>query len=56
MRGVKGTWWAAYNAATEYLTHQRGKTDENRLAAQFNDAMQYNRQFLSTACAMAAAA
>jgi phage/plasmid-like protein (TIGR03299 family) len=56
LRGVKGTWWGAYNAMTEFLTHQRGKTDENRLAAQFNDAKQYNTVALKTAVEMATAA
>lgn len=25
-KGVRGTWWAAYNAVTEWLTHHRGST------------------------------
>lgn len=29
--GVKGTWWAAYNAVTEYLTHDRRGSAESRL-------------------------
>lgn len=28
--GVRGTGWAMYNALTEYLTHHRGASDENR--------------------------
>lgn len=24
--GVRGTWWAAYNAITEWLTHERGNS------------------------------
>lgn len=28
--GVRGTGWAMYNAFTEYLTHHRGASDENR--------------------------
>lgn len=28
--GVRGTAWAAYNAMTEYQTHERGANDENR--------------------------
>lgn len=24
--GVRGTWWAAYNAITEWLTHERGSS------------------------------
>lgn len=31
--GVRGTWWGAYNAVTEYLTHERGRTSESRLAS-----------------------
>lgn len=31
MAGVKGTAWAAYNAVTEYITHERGRTDDTRL-------------------------
>lgn len=31
MEGVRGTWWAAYNAVTEYLTHERGNNLDNRL-------------------------
>lgn len=30
-KGVKGTGWAAYNAATEYLTWQRGDEQDTRL-------------------------
>lgn len=30
MPGVRGTYWAAYNAVTEYLTHQAGRTRDNR--------------------------
>lgn len=29
--GVKGTAWGAYNAVTEYLTHERGRNADNRL-------------------------
>jgi phage/plasmid-like protein (TIGR03299 family) len=28
---VKGTWWAAYNAFTEYLSYQRSRNPNNRL-------------------------
>lgn len=27
------TWWSAYNAVTEYLTHDRGRTEETRFAS-----------------------
>jgi phage/plasmid-like protein (TIGR03299 family) len=33
--GVKGTAWAAYNAMTEWLTHERGKDAEIRLNNSF---------------------
>lgn len=29
--GVKGTMWAAHNAVTEYLSHQRGRNANNRV-------------------------
>lgn len=31
MKSARGTWWGAYNAVTEYLTHEAGKEDEQRL-------------------------
>lgn len=31
MPGVKGTAWAAYNAVTEYITHERGRNADNRV-------------------------
>jgi len=30
-RDVKGTWWAALNAATEHLSHETGRNQESRL-------------------------
>lgn len=32
LAGVKGTWWGAYNAVTEFLTHHQGKNAENRFS------------------------
>ena len=29
--GVAGTWYSAYNAVTDYLTHSAGRSDEGRL-------------------------
>jgi phage/plasmid-like protein (TIGR03299 family) len=29
--GVRGTWWSAYNAVTEFVTHMRGRNDDSRL-------------------------
>lgn len=31
MEGVRGSWWAAYNAVTEWLNYARGQTRETRL-------------------------
>lgn len=31
MPGVKGTYWAAYNSVTEYLTHERGRDADTRI-------------------------
>jgi phage/plasmid-like protein (TIGR03299 family) len=28
---IQGTWWAAYNAATQYLSHERGRDADTRL-------------------------
>lgn len=33
MDEVKGTWYAGYNAVTEYLNYEAGRTDESRLRA-----------------------
>lgn len=35
MPGVKGTAWAAYNAMTEFLTHERGRDADSRLNNSF---------------------
>lgn len=29
----KESWWSAYNAVTEYLTHERGRSDETRFSS-----------------------
>lgn len=31
LKSAKGTWWGAYNAITEHLTHNAGKEEESRL-------------------------
>lgn len=33
MPGVKGTGWAAYNAVTNFLTHERGRSADSRMSA-----------------------
>jgi phage/plasmid-like protein (TIGR03299 family) len=30
IQGVRGTMWGAYNAVTEYLSHERGRSDDSR--------------------------
>lgn len=36
--GVKGTYWAAYNAVSEYITHLRARNSDARLDAMVNGA------------------
>lgn len=38
LKGVRGTWWAAYNGVTEYLTYAAGKTAEDRMASLWTGA------------------
>jgi phage/plasmid-like protein (TIGR03299 family) len=53
--GVRGTWWGAYNAVTEYLAHARGTDAERRLDSMwFGDGAAMNRNALSTAVELAA--
>lgn len=33
LESAKGTMWGLYNAVTEYLTHERGRSEENRFAS-----------------------
>lgn len=48
--GVKGTLWAAYNAVTEYTTHYRGRTLENRFnSLMFTDGARINKRALNKA-------
>jgi phage/plasmid-like protein (TIGR03299 family) len=52
---VRGTYWAAYNGVTEWLTYSRGRCQENRLnALWFGDGATLNRQALEVALDMAA--
>lgn len=51
--GVKGTWWAAYNAVTEYTTHHRGKSEDGRLESVWmGDGGRINSKALSVAMKM----
>jgi phage/plasmid-like protein (TIGR03299 family) len=53
--GVKGTWWAAYNAVTDYLSHTRGTDSESRLDSQwYGDSAAKNTRALQYAYQMVA--
>ena len=55
--GVRGTLWGAYNAITEYLTHERGRSAERRLAnLWFGQGATLNHRALTAALGMAKAA
>lgn len=53
--GVKGTYWAAYNSVTEYLSWQAGRNVDNRLnSLWFGQNKDMNIRALELAVAMAA--
>ncbi len=55
--GVRGTWWAAYNSVSEYLSHERGRSRDVRLdSLWFGQNGVTNRRALETAKEMAFAA
>jgi phage/plasmid-like protein (TIGR03299 family) len=57
MPGVKGTWWAAYNAVTEFLAYERGKNQAIRLDnLWFGSAANTNKNALKLAVEYAQAA
>lgn len=52
--GVRGTMWGAYNAVTEYLTHERGSSDDTRLDSNwFGNGAALNRKALDVAVKVA---
>ncbi len=52
---AEGTWWSAYNGITEYLSHERGHSDENRLnSLWFGDSAIKNDTALEQALELAA--
>jgi phage/plasmid-like protein (TIGR03299 family) len=52
---ARGTWWNAYNAVTEHLNYQRGKTADRRLdSLWFGDSFGFNEDALDVALEMAA--
>jgi len=53
--GVRGTWWALYNATTEYLQYEKRGTAETRLdSLAFGDGATKSRKALEAALRMAA--
>lgn len=50
---IKGTAWQAYNAVTEYITHDYGRTEDSRLSAQwFGATKQMNADAFERALAL----
>lgn len=55
MPGVKGTYWAAYNAVNEYLGYERGSDAQARLDKMwFGDSAVINQKAMNVALEMAA--
>ena len=53
--GVAGTYWAAYNAMTEYLNYSKGRNNENRMdSLWFGQNGNLSQKALDTATALAA--
>ena len=51
---VSGTFWTAYNGISEWLSYQRGNSQDNRLnSLWFGDSANLNRRALDTALEMA---
>lgn len=52
--GVRGSWWGAYNAVTEYLRHDRGSDGARRIdSALFGQGATLNQRALDVALDMA---
>jgi phage/plasmid-like protein (TIGR03299 family) len=52
--GVRGTFWAAYNGVTEYLSYSRGRSQDNRLnSLWFGEGADLNQKALDTAVELA---
>src|SRR5690606_10854332 len=53
----RGTLWGAYNAVTEYITHERGRSDDARVeSAWFGEGARLARRALDVALEFARAA
>lgn len=53
IKGVRGTWWGAYNAVTDFLSHERGEDAERRLDhVWFGPGSNTNRKALKLALEM----
>ena len=54
LEGVRGTYWAAYNAVSEYLNYTKGRTSNNRIdSLWFGQNGTMNRKALDQAVALA---
>ena len=50
IEGVMGTWWGAYNAVTEFLSYERGRSEDTRLdSLWFGQGANLNRKALQIA-------
>lgn len=50
---IRGTAWQAYNAVSEYVTHEYGRTSDSRLNAQwFGESAKINQKALTMALSM----
>ena len=55
LKGAKGTYWGLYNAVTEMLSWEKGRTEDSRLnSLWFGQSKQTNQNALSMALKMAA--
>ena len=51
---IRGTYWSAYNGVSEWLTYNRGRSEDNRLnSLWFGDSANTNRHALEVALDMA---
>jgi len=53
---VRGTWWASYNAVTEFVDHQRGRDGTRLAAAWFGEGRRIKQRALAAATELARAA